>query len=119
MLKNSLALVALLSCCVAVALSTSVTIMLDIESGTMFWVALGYITLGIGYVIGLDAASGTDWRIWPLFVFVVVLTFFVPAGIIYISTRSYFRGVLSLSLIVVWLLFFLGLYWVGPDFSGP
>ncbi len=102
-----------------VVLATFVMNMMDIELYTALGVAIGYFWLGL-----LDSQS--DWlftNVGPfnyfIFSLLYALWFAIPAAIVYVATRPFFRGWLSFLLITLWLTAFLWMFFVGPDWTGP
>ena len=115
-LRNSVAELTLLFGCIVVALVTFVTTTLKIEFGTVFRMAIGLIGYAILVRIGVDTRSIDQLSESSIFALLSVLTFAIPASIFFVVTRSYFRGCLSSSLISLWLLGFLWMFMVGPEF---
>lgn len=122
-LGKSVATWALWGSIVVVALITSLTI-LRTDPNTQLGVSLAYMYLEVGRIFGIRLEDISRFSnlwilvslLWGIFCAAV---FAIPAAIICVFARPLFQGKLSFLLISLWLLSFLWVFYIGPEWSGP
>lgn len=103
----------LLASCVAVSIVTFLTGLLDI-GGTVVQVAISFIGLGILGAVGIDIEAHNALGPMVFIPILSALAFAIPATVVLVATRSWFRGWLSILLILLWLLGFSWAYYLAP-----